>query len=96
MAEIAFAKSVDPSGSFTEGISAYLVSFEELGEFGNLLLNGTLALLYTVAIYCLFNLWSKKVAKNKKIIWTIIILIPLFGVLIYGYSFSDRIAEQTN
>jgi di/tricarboxylate transporter len=70
------------------GTSAYPVTIEELGEFGIIYFNATLIILLIISLYCLYKLWRQHVEIKKKIIWSIIVMVPLLGPLFYGYSFA--------
>jgi di/tricarboxylate transporter len=70
------------------GVSAYPVTIEELGEFGNLYFNATLITVLLISLFCLYKLWRKNLEIKRKIYWSIIVMVPLLGPLLYGYSFA--------
>ena len=79
---------VDPG--LNKAIGKSPLRHDQLGEFADPYILISLAILLIITICCLYKLWRKEIEINRKIKWTLVLLIPLFGVLIYGYSFYEK------
>ena len=77
------------------GTSAYPVTVEELGEYGSVYLNITLVVLFILSVYCLYRLWGQHIEIRTKYFWSIVVVVPLLGPLLYGYCFSDFGTKNT-
>jgi hypothetical protein len=71
-------------------MSASPVTIEELGGFGNFYYNAVVIIIFIISIYCLFTLWRKELSFRKKIIWSLLLIIPLMGPLLYGYCIGTQ------
>lgn len=76
------------------GKSAYPVTVEELGEYGNVYFNTILIILVLISAYCLYSLWRKQIELKRKLIWSILLLVPLLGPLLYGYCIDNKTLNQ--
>lgn len=43
---------------------------------------------FLISLFCLYRLWRKNEKIFKKLFWSIVILIPVFGPVIYGGLFK--------
>jgi amino acid transporter len=43
---------------------------------------------YIISVMCLMKLWKKEINIFRKLFWSIILLIPFFGLIAYGGLFQ--------
>jgi len=72
--------------TFTKGLSAAALTKEGLGVFGPAIDKAIIVLLVVITFCCLVHLWKSQIEVKGKLKWSFVILLPLFGPLIYGYS----------
>jgi hypothetical protein len=77
-------------GQYTRGISAAPVTAEELGEFSEIFFYSVVGFFYSISLYCIVGLWKKSETILIKLYWTLILLLPVFGVLFYGAFFQPK------
>ena len=41
-----------------------------------------------IALWCVVNLWHSRVSMIRKIVWTLILLVPVVGPVFYGGMFE--------
>jgi len=73
---------------FYRGIPAEPLSLDQYGPYGNLIFDILILFLAILAIIGIVNLWKRKIEIKRKLKWALILLIPLFGILVYSYSFT--------
>ena len=43
-----------------------------------------IACFYAIAIHCGWRLWRKEIAVATKLFWTVVLIVPVMGVLFYA------------
>jgi len=43
---------------------------------------------WVVSIFCLYNLWRKRVSTWKKLFWSVVLRPPILGPIAYGALFN--------
>lgn len=41
-----------------------------------------------IGLWCMFGLWRSRASVTRKICWTLVLLVPLFGPIFYGGMFE--------
>jgi hypothetical protein len=45
------------------------------------------------SLACLIHLWRRRGALRKRAVWTVVLLIPLFGPLLYGSLYRGLVVQ---
>jgi len=54
------------------------------GDLEPILITIIIIISYLVSAYCIFKLWKKDTGTLKKVSWSIILLLPFIGPVLYG------------
>lgn len=50
-------------------------------------MRGILGIFYLISIVCLWKLWGNPISVLSRVLWTFVLLIPMFGPIFYGGLF---------
>jgi hypothetical protein len=85
----------DPGHSLGNGISETYYPIEQLfGDYSDLVILFLIFIFFIISIIFIVNLWRKEMLIRTKLLWSIILLVPLIGLCFYGYFLPSEIKKN--